>query len=157
MTSLLFKSFEYRRTIPLRKHIFYRQIFDALFEGHDLTKEAYNRKKHCGLDIDQFSEVLRYFSFITYREDKFNSTKDEILGYLAKAISLSSNKATVPSALLHDLTHGVPLIIKEGHDYRWIHRSMQEYFAALWICRDTVEKASILRKMYKEARSSIRI
>ena len=47
LVSLLFKAYEHKHTIPLKKHIFYRQVFDALFENHDLSKEAgeLNRKK----------------------------------------------------------------------------------------------------------------
>src|ERR1044072_7505786 len=38
LVSLLYKSYEYKPIIPFKKHIFYRQVYDALFESHDLTK-----------------------------------------------------------------------------------------------------------------------
>lgn len=150
LTSLLFKSFEFRRMIPIRKHIFYRQVFEALFETHDLMKEDYQRVKRSGLDIDQFDELLRYFSFITYKDGKSEYTKNELLTYLEKAKQLTANKNLVSSNVIYDLTHGVPLMIEEGNYFRWVHKSMQEYFSALWVCRDSKEKQQdCLLKMYK--------
>ena len=151
LASLLYKSFEFKRSIPIRKHIFYRQVFEALFETHDLMKEDYQRAKRSGLDIDQFDELLRYFSFITYKDGKFEYTKDDLLGHIEKAKQLTANQALVPSHVIHDLTHGVPLMAEEGNYFRWVHRSMQEYFAALWVCRDSKERQrEFLSKMYMD-------
>lgn len=38
LVSLLFAAFDYKQTIPLKKHIFYRQVYDAYFDSHDLSK-----------------------------------------------------------------------------------------------------------------------
>lgn len=151
LASLLFKSFEYKRTVPMRKHIFYRQVFEALFETHDLMKQDYQRTKRSGLDIDQFDEFLRYFCFITYRENKSEYTKVELLGYIEKTKKLLANKDINSSDVIHDLTHGVPLMIEEGNYVRWVHKSIQEYFAALWICRDSKGKQEdYLVKMFND-------
>lgn len=153
LTSLLYKSFEFKRSIPIRKHIFYRQVFEALFETHDLMKEDYQRGKRSGLDIDQFDEFLRYFSFLTYKDGKFEYTKNELLFYIEKAKQLTANTCTISSNVVHDLTHGVPLMTEEGNYLRWVHRSMQEYFAALWVCRDSKEKQrDFLMKMYTDVK-----
>jgi hypothetical protein len=149
LASLLYKSFEFKRTIPIRKHIFYRQVFEALFETHDLMKEDFQREKRSGLDVDQFDELLRYFSILTYKDGKFEYTKDELLCYIEKAKQLTANQTLIPSNIVHDLTHGVPLMAEEGNYLRWVHRSMQEYFAALWVCRDSKERQrDFLTKMY---------
>lgn len=151
LTSLLFKSFEFKRAIPIRKHIFYRQVFEALFETHDLMKEDYQRDKRSGLDIDQFDELLRYLSFLTYKSGKFSYSKDELLAYIDKTKQLTTHKSIISSRVVHDLTHSVPLMVEEGNDIRWVHRSMQEYFAAQWVCRDSKERQKdLLIKMYKD-------
>ena len=33
LVSLLFAAFDYKHTIPLKKHIFYRQVYDAYFDS----------------------------------------------------------------------------------------------------------------------------
>ncbi|MFY9261248.1 MAG: NACHT domain-containing protein [Gallionella sp.] len=151
LTSLLFKSFEFKRAVPIRKHIFYRQVFEALFETHDLMKEDYQRGKRSGLDIDQFDELLRYLSFLTYKSGKFSYNKTELLAFIEKTKELTTHKLISASNVIHDLTHSVPLMVEEGNDIRWVHRSMQEYFAAQWVCRDSKEKQKeLFIKMYKD-------
>lgn len=149
LTSLLYKSYDFKHAIPLKKHIFYRQVFEALFETHDLMKDDYQRKKRTKLDIDQFSEVMRYFCFLSYKDEKYEYTKDELLKYFEKIKSITSQKELTSSDFIYDLTHGVPLLVEEGNYIRWSHRSMQEYFAALWVCFDSKEKqAENLRKLF---------
>ncbi|WP_036422476.1 hypothetical protein, partial [Morganella morganii] len=62
--SLLFCSYKYKPVIPRRKDLFYSQVFEALFETHDLSKETgYVRIKASGLDITDFSIILRRLAF----------------------------------------------------------------------------------------------
>lgn len=62
--SLLFCSYTYKPIIPRRKDLFYSQVFEALFETHDLSKETgYVRRKASGLDITEFSIILRRLAF----------------------------------------------------------------------------------------------
>lgn len=154
LTSLLYKSFEYKQIIPLKKHHFYRQVFDALYETHDLTKEGgeYQRIKKSGMDIDQFEQILRSLGFLSYRKDKIEFTKDELLGFIHKAKELSSDNKATPSNILHDLTHAVPLMVEEGNYIRWTHKSIQEYFAAQYIFRNTngKQKELLLHFLHSE-------
>lgn len=64
LVSLLFTAFQHRQAIPFKKHIFYRQVYDANFESHDLTKgDSYTHNKYCKLEIDDFHRVLRHIGF----------------------------------------------------------------------------------------------
>lgn len=139
LTSLLFKSFEYKHTIPLKRHIFYRQVYEALFETHDLTKEGgeFERTKKSGLDVDRFEQILRAFGALTYKAGTTEQSKSNTLLVLGNARTLASEAKTPPSKILHDLTHAVPLLVEDGNYIRWSHRSIQEYFAAEYICKNT--------------------
>ncbi|MGZ8172460.1 MULTISPECIES: NACHT domain-containing protein [Methylobacter] len=153
LTSLLYKSFEYKAIIPLKRHIFYRQVFEALYESHDLTKEGgeFQRNKRSKLDIDAFEQVLRYLGYLSYREQKVEYTKDELLKFVDRAKQLAALPTAISSDIIHDLTHAVPLMIHEGNYIRWAHRSIQEYFSALCICRNMQGKQlEILLKYYRE-------
>ena len=60
LVSLLYMAYQFKPTVPLKKSAFYRQVYDALFEFHDLTKPGnLKREKHSGLDVDDFNSVLR--------------------------------------------------------------------------------------------------
>jgi hypothetical protein len=149
LVSLLFKSFEHKPTVPLRKPVFYRQVYDALYESHDLSKPgALTRQKACKLDLEEFHRVLRALGFITVKAGKVEYTKDELLGHLrqarAKCVGLNFHE----SDLLRDLRTTVPLFVEDGIYFKWAHKSIQEYFCAMYVCADTKgSQSEVLRKM----------
>lgn len=149
MVSLLFKGYEYKNTISYKKSIFYRQVYDALFENHDLSKGgAFVHDKLSKLDIEEFHMVLRIVAFLTWKKGKIEYDKDEILKYLRKA-KLHTTISFKESEFLEDLVANVPLFYKDGNLYRWKHKSLQEYFSAQYICTDTKEKQEeILNNIY---------
>ena len=153
LVSLLYKSFEFKPTIPLRKHIFYRQVYDALFESHDLTKgDSFVHQKRTDLDIDSFHSVLRALGFITVKKGKVEYHKDELLSFIAEARGLYLGIPFKDADFLYDLVSAVPLFAREGDSYKWAHKSIQEYFAAQFICTDAKGKQeAILRKMYNSS------
>ncbi|HEY6529020.1 MAG TPA: NACHT domain-containing protein [Cellvibrionaceae bacterium] len=152
LTSLLFKSFEFKQKIPLKRHIFYRQVYESLFETHDLAKEGgeFDRQKRSGIDVDRFDKILSAFGAITYKNKSLEMDKFSALQYLEQAKQLATEKKIIASDFLHDLTHAVPLLVEEGTQLRWSHKSIQEYFAAQYICRNTPEKKiEALRKLFE--------
>jgi hypothetical protein len=154
LVSLLYKSYEYKATIPLKKHIFYRQVYDALFESHDLSKgESYSREKHSKLDIDDFHRVLRVLGLLTVREGKVEYDKDDILKKLDIAKDFCPGISFRQNDFLKDLLSTVPIFNADGNYYRWSHKSLQEYFAAQYICTDAkASQVSILQEMYRSDR-----
>jgi predicted NACHT family NTPase len=151
LVSLLFAAFEHKQTIPLKKHIFYRQVYDALFESHDLTKgDSFARNKFSNLDVDEFHRVLRHIGYNCIVKDKIEFTKDEILGLIKEARSYTSGLNFKESDLLKDLISTVPLFSIDGIYYKWSHKSLQEYFAGQFIFLDSKEKQKqILLKIYR--------
>lgn len=153
LVSLLFKSYEYKPTLPLKKPIFYRQVYDALFEAHDLTKgDSFIRPKHCKLDSDDFHRVMRALGFLMFRAEKLSDTKDPWLKYIADAKKVCAGLEFKVSDFFLDLTTTVPLIARDGSEYKWSHKSIQEYFAAQFVCLDTKGKQSDLLKRFSEDR-----
>jgi hypothetical protein len=151
LVSLLYKSYEYKHIIPFKKHIFYRQVYDALFESHDLTKGgSFIRQKYSKLDSDNFHTVLRALGFITAKMGQIEFDKDSALSLLRKAKEHCAGFAFNEAALLKDLIVTVPLFSNEGNHYKWSHKSFQEYFAAQFICSDAKgTQDNLLRKMAK--------
>lgn len=149
MVSLLFKGYEYKQTISYKKSIFYRQVYDALYENHDLTKGgAFVHEKLSGLDIEQFHTVLRIVAFLTWKIGKIEYNRDEIIKYLSKAKDYT-NIMFMESKFLEDLVANVPLFYREGNLYRWKHKSLQEYFSAQYICTDSKDlQEEILINIY---------
>lgn len=149
LVSLLYKSYEYKPIIPFKKHIFYRQVYDALFESHDLTKGgSFIREKYSGLDIDDFHRTLRAFGFISVKLGQIEFNKDELLALLKEAKEHCPGLVFKETDFLKDLLTSVPLFSRDGDSYKWAHKSIQEYFAGQFIWLDTKDqRESILRKM----------
>lgn len=138
LVSLLFNAFEYKQTIPLKKHIFYRHVYDAYFDAHDLTKGgSYTHDKKTGLDIDDFNKVLRRIGFECIKRQKIEFTKDELLDVIEIAKASCINLSFTCSDFLDDITRSVPLFCQDGVYYKWVHKSLQEYFAARFIYKDS--------------------
>ncbi|CEN87361.1 NACHT domain-containing protein [Paraclostridium sordellii] len=137
MVSLLYKAFEYKKTIPYKKHIFYRQVYDALFEDHDMSKGgAYVHYKKSKLDIEDFHKIVRYIAFNTVSKG-VNYQRETLISIIDNAKENIIGIEFKPSDLIYDLTHSVPIFIKEGNQYRWVHKSFQDYFAASYIWLDS--------------------
>lgn len=137
LCSLLYRSFEYKQSIPLKKHVFYRQVYDALYDWHDATKDGYNtREKRSGLDIDSFHRMLRVVGFYSVMTGKVEGDRDTVLGWIRTAKSVCHFSSLSESNFLEDLVRAVPLFVKDGELYRWSHKSLSEYFAAQYICTE---------------------
>lgn len=149
LVSLLYKAYEYKRIIPYKKHLFYSQVYDALFQNHDLTKEGFTRAKKSGLDINTFESILRYIAYKTAIKRKSEYLYSELISLIEKARNYHGLSFS-PSEYVEDLTNAVPLFTKEGNYYNWSHKSLQDYFSAKFIQIDCPDKQeSILNKIYE--------
>jgi len=154
LVSLLFIAFEHKQTIPLKKHLFYRQVYDANFESHDLTKgDSYIHAKHSSLETDDFHRVLRHIGFQCLKLQKIEFTKDELLQIIGKSKLFNVGLIFSESAFLKDLLTTVPLFTQDGNYLRWSHKSLQEYFAAQFIYLDAKQKqATILNMIFDHSK-----
>ena len=156
LVSLLFKAYDYKPTIPLKKHIFYRQVYEALFETHDLSKDAggFERKKKTGLNIYDFELVVRSLGFVSLQTSKVEYAKDELLQLVEDAKVAVPTIRFDPQNLLKDLATTVPLFTVDGTMWRWSHKSLQEYFAALYVsAQGKGFQHEVLSAMYESPKS----
>ncbi len=150
LVTLLYKTYEYKKNIPLKKTQFYRQVYDAFFEAHDLSKEGYlKRDKFSNLHYDEFERILRYIGYLTSIENKVEYEKDYILNIIQKVIRFNPDLHFKASDFLNDLITTVPLFKIDGINYKWMHKSLQDYFCAKFIYQDAkLKQVEILGKIY---------
>lgn len=155
--SLLYCSYRYKTVVPQKKHLFYSQVYDALFESHDLSKDVgYVRPKHSKLDSAEFHRVLRRLGFWCLRNNgKIEFQKDEFEILLGNIIEKISGVDVSASSYSRDLVSTVPLFVKEGATVRWSHKSLMEYFASMFICNDAkIKQNDILLHLYNDRKWS---
>lgn len=136
--------------IPSKMHVYYERVFEVLFDQHDISKGRYKRVRYTDLPLDEFRNILSAFSFITYFENE-SLIKSKALKNIREAISISNiEDEPSPTDYLSDLTESVCILIKDGLEYTFTHRSFQEYFTALFISNTNSEnKEEIIKKLSK--------
>lgn len=149
LVTLLYRAFDYRNSVPPKRTIFFRQVYDALFQDHDLAKgDAYSRRKECGLDSEDFHKLLRAIGFETFRSGRVSYGNDELICFIEKAIMRSGFKVEA-KRVLQDVLKAVPLFQRDGTELKWSHKSFQEYFASQCILNDMgLLRPEIISKMF---------
>ncbi|ELA8262825.1 NACHT domain-containing protein [Vibrio alginolyticus] len=152
LVSLLYSTFGSNNTIADRICTFYSDIYHALYKGHDLiNKNGYEREKLSGLDYEEFRVLLRALSFqmVLKRKSAFSSLS-EAFEYINNASQLAKVEIKSPNGYFNDLLNAVPLMQKDGNDYKFLHKTIIEYFAAEYIVYRS-DSESILTKMFKSS------
>jgi len=155
LLSMFILTFQSYSNIPEKRSEFYRQVFDTLFSLHDsMSKLAYVREKESGLSKDQFIEVLKLFSFISFFEEQFIFSGHYLDDKLNLIKSKKKNLKFDNERLRADLQIAIGIMNKEGIDYTFPHRSLQEYFAALYIATLGNQNKKII---YKKIQKSLKV
>lgn len=134
LLSMFILTFQSYSSIPQKRSEFYSQVFDALFSVHDsMSKLAFVREKQSGLSKEQIIEVLKLFSFISYFDEKFIFSGLYINDKFNFIKEKKKNLTFENTKLINDLQVAINILNKEGTDYTFPHRSLQEYFTAIYI------------------------
>ncbi len=131
LLSIMLLTFENYAEIPEKLHLFYANAFETLYEKHDATKAGFKREIQSKLSFDDFKHVFAHFCFITYAQGKIEFSPDEIRAILrkieGKRVHFDIDK------YISDLSNALCVIYVDGLNYRFSHRSFQEYFTAYFL------------------------
>lgn len=135
--------------LPRSKNKFYFNVFDTLCTRHDsFTKGGgFLHDKKTKLQNEDFEKILKHFSFISFFEEKYifdlQYLKDKLI-YIKNLLDYTSINI---EDLIYDLTVSIAIIVIDGTQYTFPHRSLQEYFTALLI---NEQSGTIKERIYKE-------
>jgi len=144
LTIMLMCYHEYAE-IPNKKSLFYSQAFEALYCKHDATKSGYRRQMHAKLAIDDFAKVLSCFCILTHSNVQVTFDQMSVLKYLDQAKKITGIQFNKED-YMRDLLESVCILMPDGINITFTHRSFQEYFAAQYIA---TAKESIQKKLLK--------
>lgn len=150
LVSLLYRTYGVNNSIADKISTFYDEIYHALYKGHDLiNKNGYAREKKSGLGFEDFRKLLRalchYMMLKMKTSFKSLSEADSFINNAAK-ISLATPSST--SSFLDDLFVAVPLMQRDGTEYKFFHKTLLEYFAAEYIIFNE-SSLSLLKKIFE--------
>lgn len=138
LLSIMLLTYGENAEIPTKLSLFYNQAYEALFQRHDAYKGGFRRNRKTGLDIQDFSRVFSLFSLQTYEKRLFKMPRTECLKYIEKSRD-SLGKKFLAEDYLYDLLSAACLMLEDGLEISYSHRSFQEYFVALHISNASPE------------------
>ena len=136
--TILLLAYEGNHDIPTERYLFYEQAYEAMAKKHDAAK-ALTREFATGLNSREFQNYFGEFCTLTYEEEKYDFTPEEISAYFQEVIE-ANELDTTPEAFIEDVTGKICLIYKDGGKYYFVHRSFQEYFVAYFFSRQLEQR-----------------
>ena len=136
--SILFITYVLNTTIPETLQEFYETAFDTLLYRHDQMKEGYERVLKSKLNRHEFRKVFIRFCFMTYFKDVYSFSGAHLIDCLYAASDKSQPLDLY--SYKEDLVDVTCMLVREGREYVFLHRSFQEYFAAYYVSQNGDEK-----------------
>jgi hypothetical protein len=132
LVTLLILSYKSFQKLPEQLSDFYESIFSVLLQRHDGTKPGFIRKRGCSMNDNQYRDV---FDALCFKSKKFKGLfiNSNMIYEQVKAAMQLSNIQEDYEKYLKDIINITCLILFEGGEYRFIHNSVQEYYAASFI------------------------
>ncbi|MXP05513.1 MULTISPECIES: NACHT domain-containing NTPase [unclassified Apibacter] len=131
LLSMFIFTFNNYPELPKQKSKFYWNVFDTLCSKHDSFTKAggWQHERKSGLKNDELETILKWFSYVSLFDGKYNFD-EEYLSNLLKKISTKLSINIDIDNVLYDLTTSISILIQDGIEYTFPHKSLQEYFAA---------------------------
>lgn len=136
LLSIMLLTYGENAEIPSKLSIFYNQAYEALFQRHDANKGGYRRRRLTSLDIQDFGKVFSRFALQTYEKRIFKMPRTQCIEFIERAKN-SLNLDFSVEDYLSDLIAAACLLVEDGLEIAFSHRSFQEYFVALHISSAT--------------------
>ena len=121
--------------VPEKMHVFYSKAYETMARLHDATKGSFKRPLNTKLTPEKFAEYFSQFCARTYCLEILDFTDKSFATYMDKVIkdlSEEHGKKLSSADFLQDLVENLCIMYYEGGEYHFIHRSFQEYFAAVY-------------------------
>ncbi|MBK7762041.1 MAG: NACHT domain-containing protein [Bacteroidetes bacterium] len=156
LLSMFIFTFNSYPELPRSKSKFYWNVFDTLCTKHDaFTKKGFwlHERKSKLLNED-FEKILQWFSYISIFSGKYNFDQ----AFLKSNLILIKDKLKLICSiddLVYDLTVSISILIQDGTEFTFPHKSLQEYFTALLISNlNRNQKEEIYTKKFEKLNSN---
>jgi hypothetical protein len=153
LLSMFIMTFNSYPDLPKTKSKFYWNVYDTLCTKHDsFTKHGgFQHERKTKLQNDELENILKWFAYTSLFKGKYSFDSQYFSDLLGK-IKAKLNFECDLTELMEDLTVAISIIMIDGLEYKFPHKSLQEYFAALLIKEQTLDiKKEIYSKKLGEA------
>lgn len=133
MLTLLVMTCGQKQDLPDTLPEFYDSLFNLLSSMHDGTKPGYTRQKATNLSNLELETLFKAFSYVSKEligKTSLNHVQFE--NTLQAALKITDLKCTT-EGFRTDITETICLMVKDGIDTTFTHKSIQEYYTASFI------------------------
>lgn len=132
MVTLLVISYKSYQKLPAKLSDFYDALFQTLLQRHDGTKPGFTRQRGCNLDDSEYRQVFETLCIlIKKRSDRL--LKGQLIYDVTKKAIEQCKLTASANCYVDDIVKITCLLIKDGEEYRFIHKTVQEYYTATYI------------------------
>ncbi len=132
MVTLLVLTYKSHKHLPNRLAGFYDSLFFTLLQRHDGTKPGFTRHRACDLDDEQYRQVFEALCIISKENPEMVFTYKDFYNITQRALDEAHLKEGA-AKYLDDIIKITCLIVHDGDEHRFIHKTVQEYYAAAFI------------------------
>jgi hypothetical protein len=127
-------SYNLGEEIPSTLSQFYSNIFDTVFHRHDNIKGKVYRERHWNDNRRVYRDIFNCLCFISLRVASNSFKKDKLVDFISTSLEHIDEDPSLSDKLAMELSSITNLIIEDGfNEYRYVHKSIQEFFAASFV------------------------
>ena len=105
----------------------------AAFSGiSNGTKPGYSRQRNCSLDDNEYRQIFELICILC-KKTGLQSFPSKVINEITKSALDQCDFKIGSTKYLDDIVKITCLILKEGDEYRYIHKTVQEYYTASYI------------------------
>ncbi|SBT60930.1 Predicted NTPase (NACHT family) [Plesiomonas shigelloides] len=157
LLTLLAITYKTYNKIPTQLHEFYENIFHVLVNRHDATKPGFRREYKSNLNERELEDLFCGFCFYSMIEGKTSLSRQEALKVIKKACEFLNITPSSEFSFLSDCIKNTCLLLEEGFNYHFIHKSIREYHSAKFISGSPNELKERFYTMAKESIQKYRV
>lgn len=141
--------------VPAKMHVFYSKAYETMARLHDASKGSFKRPLHTNLTPEEFSKLFAQFCARTYTDEILEFDARSFAAYMSKVLNKADeeHRDIAPRDFLLDLTDNLCIMYHEGEKYYFIHRSFQEYFAALHFASEYDAKLDKIGRFFESMKN----
>lgn len=140
IVALLVIKFKADQSIPANKAAFYEKLFELMMQRHDSLKAGYVRPRKAKLSDGQLEDAFSAFCYLSRKDNVSAFKTHEVRKYMSKALQTMGLTAEADN-VIRDVSEVTCLLLDDGGEFRFIHKSVQEFHAACFV-RDNNDEAA---------------